>query len=160
MVPRVRVGSPRRPGELRDSEDVFTWTRRATSPAPGHVDLTFREGVLCEIDGQHIDLIDAIAHLNGFVGRYGHGRFVGLEHLEGDEKILEEREAPAALIPMDALRHLEIATLDTRSMVLKQRLVSIGTGTGPWIGTQSGPPRSRSTGAITPAELVGVAQPG
>ena len=56
------------------------------------------------------------------MGKFGHGRFVGLEPLRTDDKALEIREASAAVIIMDALRHLEVATMETKTLELKQQL--------------------------------------
>lgn len=46
----------------------------------------------------------------------------GLEHISTGEKVLEVREAPAAVIIMYALRHLETASLGVGSIVLNQGL--------------------------------------
>jgi argininosuccinate synthase len=101
-------------------EDAFTWSRRQHDLAPRSITLSIEESELVRLDGQPIRFADAIAHLNELVGSYGHGRFVGLEHLDEGEKVLEVREAPAAFVLMQALRHLETATLSTNSIVLKQ----------------------------------------
>lgn len=79
------------------------------------------------MDGRSMPFIDAIGELNSAVGAYGHGRYLGLEHLEEGEKVLEVREAPAAFILMQALRHLETATLTTGAIALKQTLERIWT---------------------------------
>jgi argininosuccinate synthase len=103
-------------------EEVFTWSRRQHGLAPRAISLSIEEGELVQIDGQAVAFADAIAHLNALVGSYGYGRFLGLEHLDEGEKVLEVREAPAAFILMQALRHLETATLSANSIVLKQAL--------------------------------------
>jgi len=103
-------------------EDAFEWTRRSTNDATKKLTLGFENGSLVSVDGNKLPLIEAIALLNTEVGKFGHGRFVGLEPLSTDDKVLEIREAPAAAIIMDALRHLEIATLDTNTLELKQQL--------------------------------------
>ncbi|ACA20400.1 Argininosuccinate synthase [Methylobacterium sp. 4-46] len=123
------------PEDFRIPEEAFHWTRGRPAPgegaasgagpvalAPEEIALTFERGDLVALDGRPIALIDAIAELNQRVGRFGHGRYVGLEHLSGGEKVLEVREAPAAAILMDALRHLETACVETRAIVVKQRL--------------------------------------
>ncbi len=103
-------------------EDAFRWTRKSHTLPAAEISLGFEDGDLVSVDGHALELIDAIAALNKRVGEYGHGRFVGLEHISTDEKVLEVREAPAATIIMDALRHLEIATLSTGTLILKQGL--------------------------------------
>ncbi|KAK2750083.1 hypothetical protein FQN57_004575 [Myotisia sp. PD_48] len=103
-------------------EDAYQWTRRYADHAPQKITLGFEDGNLISVDGKKLPLIEAIALLNTEVGKFGLGRFVGLEPLSTDDKVLEIREAPAAAIIMDALRHLEIATLETDALELKQQL--------------------------------------
>ena len=110
------------PEDFTIPEDAFRWTRKAGNPRPEEITLGFDNGNLVSVDGNGLPLIDAIALLNERVGRFGHGRFVGLEHLSSDEKVLEVREAPAAAIIMDGLRHLEVASLGTGTLILKQGL--------------------------------------
>lgn len=104
-------------------EEAYQWTRNGTERHPTQeLTLGFENGNLVSIDGKEIPLIDAIAYLNKEVGKFGLGRSLGLEPLSTDDKTLEIREAPAAHIIMDALRHLEIATLETKTLELKQQL--------------------------------------
>lgn len=110
------------PEDFSIPEKAFEWTRHCDDEPTRKLTLTFEDGNLVSIDGNNLPLIDAIAFLNKEVGKYGHGRFVGLEPLSTDDKVLEVREAPAAAIIMDALRHLEIATLESNTLELKQSL--------------------------------------
>lgn len=103
-------------------EDAYQWTRRRVDHVPQRLTLSFENGNLIAIDGKKLALIKAIEVLNWEVGKFGHGRFVGLEPLSTDDKALEIREAPAAAIIMDALRHLEMATLESKTLELKQQL--------------------------------------
>lgn len=103
-------------------EDAYEWTRRRKDETTEKLTLSFKNGNLVSVNDNKLPLIEAIALLNTEVGKFGHGRFVGLEPLSTDHKALEIREAPAAAIIMDALRHLEVATLDTKSLELKQHL--------------------------------------
>ncbi|OBR03364.1 Argininosuccinate synthase [Colletotrichum higginsianum IMI 349063] len=103
-------------------EDAYTWTRGSGAHPSQKITLRFEDGNLVSVDGKRIPLIRAIELLNREVGKFGLGRFVGLEPLSTDDKALEMREAPAAAIIMDALRHLEIATLETKTLELKQQL--------------------------------------
>lgn len=117
-------------GPLNDPEDftipeeAFEWTRGSNDNPTKKIKLTliFETGILVSVNENKLPLIDAIALLNKEVGKFGHGRFVGLESLSTDHKVLEVREAPAAAIIMDALRHLEVATLDSNSLELKHQL--------------------------------------
>jgi argininosuccinate synthase len=110
------------PEDFSIPEKAFEWTRRCDDETAKKVTLNFDNGNLVSVNGNNFPLIDAIALLNKEVGKFGHGRFVGLEPLSTDDKVLEVREAPAAAIIMDALRHLEIATLDSHTLELKQSL--------------------------------------
>ncbi|MER9927202.1 argininosuccinate synthase-related protein [Mesorhizobium sp. M0048] len=103
-------------------EEAFDWTRNTAAEQPVEIKLGFIDGNLVSIDDRDVALIDTIPLLNKTVGKFGHGRFVGLEHISTGEKVLEVREAPAAAIIMDALRHLETASLGVGSIVLKEGL--------------------------------------
>lgn len=103
-------------------EEAFAWTRHIPAEQPVEIKLGFADGSLVSIDDRDVALVDAIPFLNNTVGKFGHGRFVGLEHITTGQKVLEVREAPAAAIIFDALRHLETASLDVASIVLKQGL--------------------------------------
>lgn len=103
-------------------EEAYEWTRRRKDYAAERLTLGFVNGNLTSVDGNKLPLIEAIELLNKEVGKFGLGRFVGLEPLSTDDKALEMREAPAAGIIMDALRHLEIASLETKTLELKQQL--------------------------------------
>lgn len=110
------------PEDFSIPEEVFRWTRKQHEARAEDIKLEFEDGNLVAVDGQALPLKDAIGLLNERVGKFGHGRFVGLEHISTGDKVLEVREAPAAAIIMDALRHLEVATLSTGTMLLKQGL--------------------------------------
>ncbi|KAF4945378.1 hypothetical protein FSARC_14438, partial [Fusarium sarcochroum] len=103
-------------------EDAYQWTAHRGHYAPEKLTLTFEKGNLVSVNGDRLPLVEAIALLNKEVGKFGHGRFVGLEPIRTDEKVLEVREAPAATIIMDALRHLEVAVLESNALELKQSL--------------------------------------
>jgi argininosuccinate synthase len=103
-------------------EDAYQWTQRCMDHPTQKLTLSFENGNLVSVDGHKLPLIKAIEVLNKEVGKFGLGRFVGLEPLSTDDKVLEIREAPAAAIIMDALRHIEMATLETKTLELKQQL--------------------------------------
>lgn len=115
------------PEQFEIPEEAFTWTKHSPTLAPIEITLGFEVGNLVSLDGESIDFQTAISRLNQEIGAFGHGRFVGLEHLYAGEKVLEVREAPAALVTMDTLRQLEMATLDAASIAFKQSLEPIWT---------------------------------
>jgi argininosuccinate synthase len=69
--------------------------------------------------------VELITTLNRRVGRHGIGRFSGLEHLAGGEKVLEVREMPAALLLLRTARHLETAVLEAETIREKMHLEQI-----------------------------------
>ena len=110
------------PESFEMPESAFTWTRHLPEVKPKNIKIEFYKGEIKALDGVDVSLRQSIEILNWDVGQFGHGRFVGLEHLEAGEKVLEVREAPAAMILMDALRLLETATLDAATISFKQHL--------------------------------------
>ncbi|MDQ0012272.1 argininosuccinate synthase [Variovorax boronicumulans] len=117
---------------------LFEWTRAPeTSPKTREIQIDFRAGIPVAIDQQAIDLVPLIAYLNKTVGAYSIGRYSGLEHLEGGQKVLEVREAPAATILMDAYRQIETAVLDAellREKVAVELLWTREAVEGRWFG--------------------------
>ena len=117
---------------------LFEWTRPqrdATVTRP--LEVEFVQGKAVAVDGRRMDLVSLIAHLNELVGTFCIGRYSGLEHLCGGEKVLEVREAPAATLLMDAYRHLETAVLDAELLREKAALELLWTREaveGRWFG--------------------------
>ncbi|THF56236.1 argininosuccinate synthase-related protein [Pseudothauera rhizosphaerae] len=111
-------------GNLDDPEffkvpdSLFSWTAERAE-GEREISIVFSEGRPVEVTGEKMGLVDLIGYLNNAVGAFKIGRYCGLEHLEGGEKVLEVREAPAAHILMDAYRHLETATIDAELLRIK-----------------------------------------
>lgn len=117
---------------------LFEWTRkRERTPDARELQVEFRQGQPVAVDGEAMALVPLIAHLNDTVGAFQIGRYSGLEHLAGGEKVLEVREAPAATVLMDAFRHLETAVLDAELLREKVALELLWTREaveGRWFG--------------------------
>lgn len=115
-------------GILDDPEDhavpetMFRWSRRSPGPADDAVEVRFEEGVPVAVDGVPLPLIRIVEELNRRVGAFGLGRYSGLEHLAGGEKVLEIREMPAAWLLLRSYRHLETATLEAETVREKMPL--------------------------------------
>jgi argininosuccinate synthase len=114
-------------GSLDDPEgfwlpqSLLLWTAPAPRRAESQeITLRFVGGLPVAVDEKAMDVMAMVGLLNRRVGAFGIGRFSGLEHLAGGEKVLEVREAPAAAILMDAYRHLETAVLDAE--LLREKL--------------------------------------
>lgn len=116
-------GSLDNPESFWVPESLFDWTA-AIDPAPASVEISIRfdAGRPVAIDGEALPLVELIARLNQRVGAFGIGRYCGLEHLEQGEKVLEVREAPAAMALLEAYRHLETAVLDAELLREKLKL--------------------------------------
>jgi argininosuccinate synthase len=95
---------------------LYQWTRPRRNPNPEIVDIGFKSGVPISVNGTEMPLADVIANLNIIVGRYGIGRYAGLEHLASNVKVLEVREMPAASILLRSYRHIESAVTEAESM--------------------------------------------
>lgn len=114
-------------GTLDDPEDfeiperLFRWSVPVPDEPDREVEISFREGQPTGLDGQEKAAADLISELNCLAGRYGIGRYVGLEHLASGHKVLEAREAPAAALLLSAFRQLESATVDAETIREKLR---------------------------------------
>ena len=97
------------------ADSLFTWSRWQ----PEHhlegdsIKIGFKQGYPVTLNDKPITLLELIAFINNHVGAYEIGRYVGFDHLDQDEKVLEVREAPAAMLLMKAYKLLETATLPT-----------------------------------------------
>lgn len=103
------------PENIKLAESLFTWSRwQPVKQLDGHsIRIGFKKGYPITFNDRSVTLLDLIALLNNHVGAYEIGRYVGFDHLDQDEKVLEVREAPAATILMKAYKLLETATLPT-----------------------------------------------
>jgi argininosuccinate synthase len=117
---------------------LFEWTRSRDCDIPNQeLLIEFHQGYPVAVNGQKMELVPLIAHLNDVVGAFQIGRYSGLEHLAGGEKVLEVREAPAAAVLMDAYRQLETAVLGAELLREKVSLEQLWTREaveGRWFG--------------------------
>lgn len=104
------------PERFEIDQDLYQWS--VVSETSSRVtELSFDSGRLAAVDGEPAtDLVETISSLNTVVGRYGIGRFSSLEHLEGGEKVLEIREAPAAALILEGFSQLASATVEVESL--------------------------------------------
>jgi argininosuccinate synthase len=108
------TGALDNPENFEVSENLFHWSRKPQDDLQeSELTISYANGIPVALNGDCHPTQTLIETLNRLVGAYGLGRYAGLEHLEGGERVLEVREAPAAYILMDAYRHLETAILDT-----------------------------------------------
>lgn len=118
--------------------DLYQWTATPAGAIADEVlSIEFDRGIAVALDGRRMSLGAIVEELNRRVGRFGYGRYSGLEHLDRGQKVLEVREMPAAWMLLKTLRHLETACLSERlireKLTLEQTWVTEAVE-GRWFG--------------------------
>ena len=117
--------------------DLYQWTADKGSFPAEQLSIAFEKGLPVALDGRALTLSAIIEELNYRVGKFGYGRYSGLEHLDQGQKVLEVREMPAAWILLKTLRQLETACLSERlireKMAVEQSWVNDAVE-GRWFG--------------------------
>ncbi|MBD1554558.1 argininosuccinate synthase-related protein [Pseudomonas typographi] len=129
------------PENFSVSEDIYSWTRAHQARDHDQLEIEFREGRPFALNRQILPLIELIHQVNHLAGSFQIGRYSGLEHLEGGEKVLEVREAPAAAVLLLAYRTLETAVLDAeliREKIAIEQLWVREAIEGRWFGALHG----------------------
>ena len=119
-------------------ESLYTWTGSPSEAETAKITIDFDGGLPTALDGTRTDLRQMIDALNVQVGRFGLGRYSGLEHLESGEKVLEVREMPAGCLLLYAYRQIESATVPAETVREKLSLEQVWTREaleGRWFGT-------------------------
>ncbi len=116
-------------GVLEDSwaeppEEVYAWTRSAkdASDEPAYVEIAFARGVPVAVDGEELDGVSLIRHVNAVAGLHGVGRIDHMEDRLVGIKSREIYEAPAATVLGQAHRALEALTLSKDQLRFKARV--------------------------------------
>ena len=105
-------------------DDVFTWTK-SPDQAPDksqYIEIGFEKGIPVTIDGQELDGVSLIQHLNELAGKYGVGRIDHIENRLVGIKSREIYEAPAAILLLQAHQALEAMTLSKDQLRFKQKV--------------------------------------
>ncbi|MEV4211219.1 argininosuccinate synthase-related protein [Micromonospora sp. NPDC049662] len=110
------------PERFRVPEELYVWTRADVGAPRRAVTITFEHGLPTHLDGVPLDLVSLVDKLNWLAGAYQVGRYWGLEHLSGGEKVLEAREMPAAHVLLTCHAHLLNATVDAETIREKAHL--------------------------------------
>jgi argininosuccinate synthase len=105
----VEGGDLEHPGHV-PGEEIYEWTR---SPAGDReeVEITFENGYPVAVDGEGMDPIGLIDHLNDVAGEYGVGRTDMMEDRMLGLKVRENYEHPAATTLLNAHETLESLVL-------------------------------------------------
>ncbi|MFH9198723.1 argininosuccinate synthase-related protein [Streptomyces anulatus] len=106
-------------------EHFYKWSRHEDPVSPTSIEVGFENGVPVTVDGVGVPLGEMIEILNHRVGAYGIGRYSGLEHLAGGQKVLEIREMPAAWLLLRSYRHIETAVLDAEAIREKTNIEQV-----------------------------------
>ena len=95
-------------------EDIYTMTDSPESApdVPEYVEIDFKAGIPCAIDGEAMSYIDIIWKLNEIAGRNGYGRIDMIENRLVGVKSRECYEQPAALTLITAHKALEDMCLE------------------------------------------------
>ena len=116
-------------GDLEDPwneppEDAFEWTSpvSACPDEPSYIEIAFEQGLPVSIDGEGMDGVALVDHLNRRAGQHGVGRIDHLENRLVGIKSREVYEAPAAVVLHSAHRALEAITLSKEQVRLKTRI--------------------------------------
>jgi len=105
-------------------EDAFTWT---TSPdkapdKPQYIEIGFDKGIPVSIDGEDMDGVSLVRHLNEIAGKHGVGRIDHIEDRVVGIKSREIYEAPAAIVLLQAHQALEAMTMSKNQLDFKQKV--------------------------------------
>lgn len=94
-------------------EEVFVMTRAIadTPDEPEYIEIGFEQGIPVSVNGNLLEPVALIAHLNEIVGKHGVGRIDMLENRVVGIKSREIYETPALSVLINAHRDLESLTL-------------------------------------------------
>ncbi len=107
-------------------EDAYTWTKSPDDAPnkPDYIEIGFEEGVPTTVNGQQMDGVSLIQHLNELAGKHGVGRIDHIENRLVGIKSREIYEAPAATVLLMAHQALEAMTLSKEQLRFKQRVAT------------------------------------
>jgi argininosuccinate synthase len=105
-------------------DDVFTWTVAPDKAPdkPQYIEIGFVKGVPVSVDGEEMDGLKLIMHLNDVAGKHGVGRIDHIENRVVGIKSREIYEAPAAMALIQAHQALEMMTLSKEQIRFKDKV--------------------------------------
>ena len=116
-------------GELEDpwrepAEDAYAWTNPVTGTPdePAYVEIHFEQGIPTAVDGENMNGVDIVNHLNTLSGTHGVGRIDHVENRLVGIKSREIYECPAATLLHAAHTSLEAMTLTKDQARMKGRI--------------------------------------
>ncbi len=116
-------------GNLEDltnepSEEAYIMTQKMqkTPAAPEYLEIVFRKGLPCGLNGKTMDLVALIEQLNRIGGRHAVGRTDLVEDRTVGIKSREVYEAPGAWLLIRAHQELESMVLDRETLQFKEQV--------------------------------------
>ena len=116
-------------GELEDPrleppEEAYSWTQpvAAAPDEPTYLEVHFERGIPTAIDGESLDSVDLIRHLNVIAGDHGVGRVDHVENRLVGIKSREVYETPAAVVLHASHKALETLALSKDQARTKARI--------------------------------------
>jgi len=105
-------------------EEAYTWTKSPDQAPnkPSYVEIGFEQGVPTILNGQKMDGVSLIQHLNELAGGCGVGRIDHIENRLVGIKSREIYEAPAATVLLLAHQALEALTLSKEQLRFKHKI--------------------------------------
>ena len=105
-------------------EDVFTWTKSPDQAPdkPQYLEIEFKRGIPVSINGEEMEGVKLIQHLNEVGGNHGIGRIDHIENRVVGIKTREIYEVPAAMILLQAHQALEMMTLSREQLHFKEKV--------------------------------------
>ena len=101
-------------------EEIYEWT--AEPGGETEVTISFEKGVPVAVDGEEIDSVALIEHLNEYAGSYGVGRTDVMEDRILGLKVRENYEHPAATVLLTAHQGLEDLVLTKEERRVKRSI--------------------------------------
>ena len=101
-------------------EEIYDWTDEPGGKDAELLELTFEQGAAVAIDGEEMDAVDLIGHLNERAGAHGVGRTDTMEDRMLGLKVRENYEHPAATVLLTAHEALEGLVLTKEERSFKQ----------------------------------------
>lgn len=94
-------------------EDIYKWTN-ITKPSDEkeYAEIGFKQGIPVSLNGKEMPVLNIIKDLNESAGSYGIGRIDMIENRLVGIKSREIYESPAAVVLIEAHRHLESMVID------------------------------------------------
>ena len=109
---------------MEPPEEAFAWTKaiKDTPNEPAYLEIGFQSGLPVSLDGEEMNGVDLIRHLNELAGHHGVGRIDHVEDRLVGIKSREVYESPAALVLHTAHKALENMVLTKPQLNFKARI--------------------------------------